>query len=485
MPTNTTTTTTDNEQVRLRYPDLNGATIILPKEKEIRFQLEPFGILRTGGEFLPICIEGIYDKLLIRYYMNLLSADSVGDLNDALNRLPADTFTSSAPNIREVLANLAGEKLPDAWIYLCRADMKHKGIVMGEELIYMSLNEHVVVSTMELFIRDSNNPTWQNIRVRYHRNLYDLIHSRPKVSLSMQGFIRRFFNREATDEELKDIYEMFIVPDLERNNLDLDSLEFHYIQGDEPNAADVITKAYTNVDLSRDTWDDYYPSPIGSCMRYTEWYADYDVNNHFYIGTTDQCDYSHPVVAYATKDIGFAWLTDSNGFTVARTLVNLTASDENYAGLPTAVRVYASCLSSDPDETTRKEHWDEMAEHLLVKLEAHLGHPVSVDEDRGLLDCTVKPQSMGRDLWVAPYIDGDHKSVDLDTFRVVSCAYKATYGRTLTCDGYNPPVAQETLGSLCRQCRKLLSHGERLVRVAEGVWMCPRCAAERHHEAKA
>lgn len=481
MPT--TTTTTDNEQVHLRYPDLNMPTIILPKEKEIKFQLEPFGILRTGGEFLPICIEVVYDKLLISYYMNLLS-DPVVDLNDALNRLPADTFTSSAPNIRKVLANLAEEELPDAWIYLCRADMKHKGIVMGEELIYMPLNEHVVVSTMELFIRDSNNPTWQNIRVRYHRNLYDLIHNRPKVSLSMQGFIRRFFNREATDEELKDIYEMFIVPDLERNNLDLDSLEFHYIQGDEPNAADVITKAYTNVDRRRDTWDDYYPSPIGSCMKHTEWYADYDING-FYIGTTDQCDYSHPVVAYATKDIGFAWLTDSNGLTVARTLVNLTASDENYAGLPTAVRVYACCLSSDPDETTRKEHWDEMAEHLIVKLEARLGHPVSVDEDRGLLDCTVKPQYVEKGLWVAPYIDGDHKSVDLDTFRVVCCTYKETYGRTLKCSEHNPPVAPETLGNLCRQCGQLLvGTGKRLVRVAEGVWMCPRCAAERQ-EAKA
>jgi ribosomal protein L37AE/L43A len=473
MPTNTTTT--------LRYPDLDVPNITLPKEKEIKFQLEPFGILRTGGEFLPIlCIEGIYDKLLISYYMNLLSAYSVRDLNDDLNRLPADTFTSSAPNIRRVVATLAEERLPDAWIYLCSA-YKHKG---GEDLIYMSLNEHVVVSTMELFIRDSNNPTWQNIRVRYHRNLYGLIHNRPKVSLSMQGFIRRFFNREATDEELKDIYELFIVPDLERNNLDLDSLEFHYIQGDEPNAADVITKAYTNVDRRCDTWGDYYPSPLGSCMRHTEWYADYDVNNYFYIGTTDQCDYSHPVAAYATKDIGFAWLTDSNGFTVARTLVNLTASDENYAGLPTAVRVYACCLSSDPDETTRKEHWDELADHLMIKLKAHLGHPVSVDEDRGLLDCTVKPQSVEEDLWVAPYIDGDHKSVDLDTFRVVSCAYEATYGRTIKCDSHNPPVTEETLGIQCRQCGQLLSHGERLGRVAEGVWMCPTCAAERH-EAKA
>ena len=472
MPTNTT--------VRLRYPDLNRPTIVLPKEKEIKFQLEPFGILRTGGEFLPICIEAVYDKLLISYYMNLLSAYSVGDLNDALNRLPADTFTSSsAPNIRKVLASLAEEKLPDAWIYLCSADMEHKGIVMGEELIYMPLNEYVVVSTMELFIRDSNNPTWQNIRVRYYRNLYDLIHSRPKVSLSMQGFIRRFFNREVTDEELKDIYELFIVPDLERNELDLDSLEFHYIQGDEPNAAEVITKAYTNVDRRCDTWGDYYPSPLGSCMRHTEWYADYDVNDYFYIGTTDQCDYSHPVVAYATKDIGFAWLTDSNGFTVARTLVNLTARDENYAGLPTAVRVYACCLSSDPDETTRKEHWDELADHLIEKLKAHLGHPVSVDEDRGLLDCTVNPQYMGKGLWVAPYIDGDHKSVDLDTFRVVSCAYEANYGRTIKCDGHNPPVAEEILGVQCRQCGQLLSHGERLVRVAEGVWMCPTCAAER------
>ncbi len=482
MPT--TTTTTDNEQVCLRYPDLDVPTIILPKEKVIKFQLEPFGILRTGGKFLPICNETVYDKLLISYYMNLLSAYYVGDLNDALNRLPANTFTSSALSIRKVLASLAEEQLPDAWIYLCSADMKHKGIVMGEELIYMPLNEYVMVSTMELFIRDSNNPTWQNIRVRYHRNLYDLIHNRPKVSLSMQGFMRRFFNREVTDEELKDIYEMFIVPDLERNNLALDSLEFHYIQGDEPNAADVITKAYTNVDRSCDIWDDYYPSPIGSCMKRTEWYADYDINDHFYIGTTDQCDYSHPVVAYATKDIGFAWLTDSNGLTVARTLVNLTASDENYAGLPTAVRVYACCLSSDPDETTRKEHWDEIAEHLIMKLEAHLGHPVSVDEDRGLLDCTVKPQSVEKDLWVVPYIDGDHKSVDLDTFRVVSCVYETTYGRTLKCEGHNPPVAQEILGSLCRQCREPLYHGERLVRVAEGVWMCPRCAAERH-EAKA
>jgi len=484
MPITTTTTTTDNEQVRLRYPDLDVPTITLPKEKEIKFQLEPFGILRTGGEFLPICIEVIYDKLLISYYMNLLSAYSVRDLNDDLNRLPADTFTSSAPNIREVLANLAVSPLPDAWIYLCSAYMKHKGRVMGEELIYMPLNDHVAVSTMELFIRDSNNPTWQNIRVRYHRNLYGLIHNRPKVSLSMQGFIRRFFNRETTDEELKDIYELFIVPYLERKNLDLDSLEFHYIRGDEPNAADVITKAYTNVDRRCDTWGDYYPSPLGSCMRHTEWYADYDVDNYFYIGTTDQCDYSHPVAAYATKDIGLAWLTDSNGFTVARTLVNLTASDENYAGLPTAVRVYACCLSSDPDETTRKEHWDEMADHLIMKLEAHLGHPVSVDEDRGLLDCTVKPQQyVEKDLWVAPYIDGDHKSVDLDTFRVVSCGYEATYGRTIKCDSHNPPVAQETLGRLCRQCGQLLSH-ERLVRVAEGVWMCPMCAAERH-EAKA
>lgn len=474
MPTSTTTTNTDNEQVCLRYPDLNGLTITLPKEKEIRFQLEPFGILRTNGEFLPICIEVVFDKLLISYYMNLLSAYYVGDLNDALNRLPADTFTSSAPNIRKVLANLTKEKLPDAWIYLCRADMKHKGIAMGEEIIYMSLNERVAVSTMELFIRDSPNPTWQNIRVRYHRNLYGLIHNRPKVSISMQGFIRRFFNREATDEELKDIYERFIVPDLERNSLDLDSLEFHYIQGDEPNAADVITKAYTNVDRMRDTWDDYYPSPIGSCMRHTKWYADY---YNFYIGTTEECEYRHPVVAYATKDIGFAWLTDSNGLTVARTLVNLTASDENYAGLPTAVRVYACCLSSDPDETTRKEHWDEMAEHLIVKLEARLGHPVSVDEDRGLLDCTVKPQFVGGDLWVAPYIDGDHKSVDLDAFRVVSFTYKETYGRTLKCNGHNPPVAQEILGCLCRQCGRLLPHGERLVRVAEGVWMCTKCVA--------
>ena len=81
MPTNTTTTTT------LRYPDLDVPNITLPKEKEIKFQLEPFGILRTGG-FLPICIEGIYDKLLISYYMNLLSAYSVRDLNDDLNRLP-------------------------------------------------------------------------------------------------------------------------------------------------------------------------------------------------------------------------------------------------------------------------------------------------------------------------------------------------------------------------------------------------------------
>ena len=147
-------------------------------------------------------------------------------------------------------------------------------------------------------------------------------------------------------------------------------VEFHRING-KGRGEDII-RVYTNVDPYDNMYEDIYPSPWGSCMRREEWSYD-----GYSIGV--DCDYSHPVVAYATEDIDLAWVTDkSTGKTLARCLIN---NREH-----TVSRIYALGLNLktyDYQKRSQKE--------LKDKLTEFIGLPV--DEHTGLRNCRFSPSS--------------------------------------------------------------------------------------------
>jgi hypothetical protein len=294
--------------------------------------------------------------------------------------------------------------------------------------------------------RRSYTPMFQCIRIKYHTNVCSWLQDREPKGVSLQDLLNKI--------GLSFLYSEIGLELFEATNpnryqpWDLDSLEFHRING--KGRGEDIAEVYTNVDPSNEEYADVYPSPWGSCMRCSEWsYDGYSLG-------TDQCDYDHPVVAYATKDIDLAWVTDkSTGKTLARCLINNVER--------TVSRVYAVGLNLatyDYKKRSQKELKDKLLEFI--------GLPV--DEHTGLKGCRFAPQSIDEDTIVAPYIDGNYCVYDSDT---------GIIGDTgdFTCTEHNPPtVHREGKKYVCDQCGNRCDEDDSVY--FDGQLWCRYCADE-------
>jgi hypothetical protein len=265
-------------------------------------------------------------------------------------------------------------------------------------------------ATLQVTMVDTPNPSWQNMKVSYHRCPARYFGDKPRMTMSMQGFLQKILRIEPTQGLLETIHEMrFYQPPMPVAS----DYEFRWYRGDNPCAEQVFTKVYTNIPSG--LYRDHYPSVLGSCMRHRTW--------EFRDMTIGDPPYRHPAATVATPDIAIAWLEDKRGYTVARTLVNLKTK--------TLVRVYAVASLECTCETHRQRYFDGLAEILKSHMPDY-----TLDESTGLLECRVNPYEIVDGAWVALYLDGLHKVVDLDSMTVVSCRTN----KYIISDHHLPPV---------------------------------------------
>lgn len=301
-----------------------------------------------------------------------------------------------------------------AWIELCAsADTGAAAFIMKlnrppEALSWVEAR--TIRATLQVSMVDTPNPSWQNMKVGYHRCPSRYFGDKPRMTMSMQGFLQKILRIEPTQDLLERIHQVrfYGAPRPKAENF-----EFRWYRGDSPCAEQVFTKVYTNIPTG--LYTDRYPSVLGSCMRHRTW------------GLRDMTigdpPYSHPAATVATHDVAIAWLEDKQGYTVARTLVNLKTK--------TLVRFYAVASRDCTCETHRQHYFRDLVEILKANLPDY-----TLDESTGLLGCRVKPYEIDDDEWVSLYLDGDSKYIDLNSMTVVG----SKTSRYIHSSNHMPPV---------------------------------------------
>ena len=274
---------------------------------------------------------------------------------------------------------------------------------------------------------NSGQPLWQQIRVGFHACPIRLSEGKPRMTCSLVYFTRKYLSIELTDEMAKELYGK-ITGD---HSWKYKDYTFRLHHGDAPDAAEVITRVYTKVPTKGTTTN---PSVLGSCMRKERWSSQWGT-----IGIGG--DFPHPASAYAVAPLGIAWLENTEGETVARTLVNLETK-KFHRTYPYAPEGLDSISAAEREAT----NLDDYFRHLLVQE----GFTSSYDT---LLGVKLKIHRIpGTDLCVAPYLDCDYQYVDPDTLEVSDEGYQWT--------NHNPPV-QQCAGEIicCADCgEQLLPH---------------------------
>lgn len=295
--------------------------------------------------------------------------------------------------------------------------------------------------------RHRNTPIFQCIRIKYFTNVCSWLQDRGHKEISLQDFLNKIGLSSLYSEIGIGLFEDTF-PD-RYQPWDWDSVEFHQINCKD--RGNIIAEVYTNIDQYEVTYADTYPSPWGSCMRCSEWSYD-----GYSLGTTDDCDYSHPVVAYATEDIDLAWVTDkSTGKTLARCLINNVER--------TVSRVYAVGLNLATYDYQKKSQ-----KELKDKLLEFVGLPV--DEHTGLKGCRFAPQFIDEDTIVAPYIDGCYYIYDPDNGIISDTG-------EFTCTEHNPPVVcREGTKCICDNCGDRCDEDNAVY--FDGQWWCRHCVDE-------
>lgn len=321
----------------------------------------------------------------------------------------------------------------------------------GEERILKALGaitpeeQELLKKTLTLSFVNRNVPIYQCCSVKYFTNVQSWIMNREPKKVSLQDYLNKVGLSSLYSEVGLDLFEATF-PD-RYQHWDWNSVEFHRING--LHHGEEITEVYTNVDPYDTKYEDVYPSPWGSCMRRDEWSYD-----GYSLGV--DCDYDHPVAAYATEDVDLAWVTDKEtGKTLARCLIN---NKEH-----TVSRVYALGLNLktyDYQKRSQKELKDKLIEFI--------GLPV--DEHTGLKNCRFLPQFIDDDTIVAPYIDGSYYFFDANTGIIGDAG-------EFNCTEHNPPVVyREGKKHVCGQCGDRCDDDEDVY--FDGEWWCRECSNE-------
>lgn len=244
--------------------------------------------------------------------------------------------------------------------------------LMGQlGLCFVKQPDWLKLRTMDMTMDNKGkNPVFQSVKLRYHGDWTRLFTGRPKVTMSLQGWLEQHLGVAPSTELLKRCLSA-----LSDDMWDLEE-KFHLVYGDLSTANDeLFTRVYTK------------PAPggapcvnvNGSCMKHTDW---------------PECDDHHPVEAYNHPSIGLAWIEDDEGRTRCRTLVNKERK--------TYSRVYTSGQTSD--EGTKLQ----LGFERLLKEQG-----LAPDYNTGLRGCTLQVIELEYgDRMLAPYIDGGYYMVD-------------------------------------------------------------------------
>lgn len=245
--------------------------------------------------------------------------------------------------------------------------------------------------------------------------------------------------------------------------------------GDEDDAREFFLEAYTNFPPSRTGFECISPGVMGSCMRYER----FDSWRGYSIGTSEECDFDHPVVAYLTEDIGLVRVVHKpTGYTVARALINGKRRKEGRE--PTLCRIYSVGFSRVPLTEQALSHQENTLwqEELLGVLKGSEGW--ATKQDLGLDGCRMVPQVIQEGVIVAPYIDGGATWL---TERSEGVYIVDTYG-DYECCYHNPPVVlMDSSKMYCERC-ELHYHEDDMLSVVinrhGGIqYWCDGCA--EHH----
>lgn len=223
--------------------------------------------------------------------------------------------------------------------------------------------------------RNGKNPPWQDIKVSMDNGWYGYLNGRPRVSISLQGFVKNYCKTDATDEFLKDTI-----------NTILDYVEFTVkVKRFDGSSADdqLIENIYTKYVAERRSNDgnrDTYPSVAGSCMSKEAGDEDDDADEYFKL-----TEYHHPTIVYnhESGDVGIAWCEDAHGNTTMRCLLN-------YKHMTTC-RYYGSS-GGKLRIAEEREFFSQLEEHGFKR------------KDNGLIDCQLKLVDLCDGI-LMPYLD--------------------------------------------------------------------------------
>lgn len=302
------------------------------------------------------------------------------------------------------------------------------------------VTRRLLMKTMEIYV-DKKNPKatpWQSIRVAYHVCPYRLVTGKPRMTCSLTYFAQKYMDFTPTDEWLKQVY-CVITGDLA---IKFGSLKFHLKNGGDEDAYEVFSRVYTNV--NEEGMEASYPSVDGSCMRKYKW-----TTCRGSIGV-EGCAFKHPVYSYCVPQLGLAWLEDKQGFTTARTLVNLESKAIH--------RVYSSAPKGFD-----QNYADQQADYLLQQLELQ-GFKRACDTLDGV---QLNLQWYDDEQVVAPYLDGDYNFVTADGI----CTNDDSYALW---DKHNPPVQNLLRREVtCYSCNDRIDEDD--AREVNGNWYCEDC----------
>jgi hypothetical protein len=353
------------------------------------------------------------------------------EASDELSRVPSEVIDRlgrpqrdpTAVTARVIDLDLCNPQLPRTeWEGLVRAVAPAK---------------HIIELTLELRFepRENHGNPWQCVRAYYHPSWVSYGLHRPRKSLSLEGFIRKYLKngdklpQETMDKFLRDTYtRLFNQPTFE----ELDGgYDFEVIPGNTPNSASRFVEVYTH-DYRQSSYSIGSPAVHGSCMRYEP--SEMDLSE----------DSAHPVESYCHEEstIGLAILkAKSDGCIISRTLVNMETKKW--------LRVYRGAPLPDYEVNLEK-----YVDHTRNTMERHLIEAGYSPGGRSALDgCLLRQWDEdieGRP--VVPYLDGNQE--------VYYISGKPQYwlmvgqGDRLagTCSNYCPPVLEGAELVECFMC---------------------------------
>lgn len=310
-----------------------------------------------------------------------------------------------------------------------------------------ALRNLLISRTLEIKLEgDGRCAPWQAMKCYYHSDLVRFIMGKPRMKLSIQGFIDKFLpDTEVTDQGLKNIY-IKVTNDA---SLLFKGLTLKIKNGGDDDAPEVFTEVYTKVEEQEGySKDPAYPSVFGSCMSQDNWDSAYGV-----IGIGGE--HPHPVVAYTVPQLSLAYMVNPEGYTVARALVN----NENKQ----IHRVYRSA----PSDLTNEEATDyanRLEEEFLRQLK-ELGYTrgtavlVGVTLKLNFLDSSEKVCS-------GPYLDGSYTRVNTD----------GTVGSTGSLwNNHNPPIQSLHSPYECYHCGESIDSEDDIYYNDDGDGYCEYC----------